>query len=128
MNKIYLFDIITIKPWRTDVYVFKRDGSSKDHKENTLRKYELMTIFPLEEELSKAGVEGVKKVLEEFGAQIESEVAFGDRDLCYEVKKRNRGKFILFNINANPAKIVDIDRQFKLNDNLLKFMFVRVDE
>ncbi len=103
-------------------------GSSKDHKENTLRKYELMTIFPLEDDLSKAGVEGVKKVLEDFGAQTESEVPFGDRDLCYDVKKRNRGKFILFNIKANPAKIVEIDRQFKLNDNLLKFMFVRVDE
>ncbi len=100
----------------------------KDHKEYTLRKYELMTIFPLEEDLSKNGMEGVRKVLGDFGAQIESENAFGERDLCYEVKKRNRGKFILFNINVNPAKVVDIDRQFKLNDNLLKFMFVRVDE
>ncbi len=93
-----------------------------------MRKYELMTIFPLEEDLSKNGMEGVKKVLADFGAEIESENAFGDRDLCYEVKKRNRGKFILFNLKLNPSKVVDIDRQFKLVDNLLKFMFVRVDE
>ncbi len=87
-----------------------------------------MTIFPLEEDLSKNGIEGVKKVLSDFGAQIESEDAFGDRDLCYDVKKRNRGKFILFNLKLNPSKVVEIDRQFKLVDNLLKFMFVRVDE
>ncbi len=87
-----------------------------------------MTIFPLEEDLSKSGMDGVKTVLADFGAQIESENAFGDRDLCYDVKKRNRGRFVLLNINVNPSKIVDIDRQFKLNDNLLKFMFVRVDE
>ncbi len=87
-----------------------------------------MTIFPLEEDLSKSGIEGVRKVLQDFGAQIESENAFGDRDLCYDVKKRNRGRFILFNVKINPSKVVEIDRQFKLIDQLLKFMFVRVDE
>ncbi len=87
-----------------------------------------MTIFPLEEDLSKSAMEKVRKVLTDFGAQIESEDAFGDRDLCYEIKKKSRGKFILFNLKLNPSKIVDIDKQFKLIDNLMKFMFVRVDE
>ena len=93
-----------------------------------MRKYELMTIFPLEEDLSKNGIEGVRATLASFGAEIQSEDPFEDRDLTYEVKKRNRGRFILFNIKVNPAKIIEIDRQFKLNANLLKFMFVRVDE
>lgn len=93
-----------------------------------MRKYELMTIFPLEEDLSKNGIEAVRAALASFGAEIQSEDPFGDRDLTYEVKKRNRGRFILFNIKVNPAKIIEIDRQFKLNANLLKFMFVRVDE
>lgn len=102
--------------------------ASKDHKEYTLRKYELMMIFPLEEELSKNGLEAVRETLAQFGTEIESEEPYGDRDLCYDVKKRNRGRFLLFNIKVNPAKVVDIDRQFKLHVNLLKFMFVRVDE
>ena len=93
-----------------------------------MRKYELMTIFPLEEELSKNGIEEVRTTLTTFGAEIQSEDPFGDRDLTYEVKKRNRGRFILFNVKVNPAKIIEIDRQFKLNANLLKFMFVRIDE
>lgn len=93
-----------------------------------MRKYELMTIFPLEEELCKAGMDGVRSVLTQFGAEIESEEPYGDRDLCYEVKKRNRGRFVLFNIKVNPAKIIEIDAQFKLNTGLLKFLFVRIDE
>ena len=93
-----------------------------------MRKYELMTIFPLEEELSKTALEAVRQTLASFGAEVESEEPFGDRDLAYEIKKRKKGRFILFNINVNPAKILEIDRQFKLNTNLLKFMFVRVDE
>lgn len=90
--------------------------------------YELMTIFPLEDELSKTGIEAVRSTLVEFAGEIESENPFGDRTLCYEIKKRNRGRFVLFNVKLNPAKLLDINRQFKLNENLLKFMFVRIDE
>ncbi len=93
-----------------------------------MRKYELMTIFPIEEDLYKTGLDLARAVLSEFGAEVESEESYGDRDLCYEVKKRNRGRFLLLNIKVNPAKVVDIDRQFKLNVNLLKFMFVRIEE
>lgn len=93
-----------------------------------MRKYELMTIYPLEEDKYKAGLENVKNVLSQFGAEIQSEQPYGDRDLCYEVKKQKKGRFLLLNITANPAKIVEIDRQFKLNADLLKFLFVRVED
>ncbi len=93
-----------------------------------MRTYELMTIFPLMEDASARGIEAVKKVLAEFGAEISKEEPFGERDLTYQIKKNTRGKFVLFTIKANPAKIVDIDRQFKLNQDLLKFLFVRQDE
>ncbi|AEE16856.1 30S ribosomal protein S6 [Treponema brennaborense] len=93
-----------------------------------MRKYELMTIFPTEEDKYKTGLDAVRATLGEFGVEIEKEEPYGDRDLCYEVKKQNRGRFLLLIIKANPAKIVEVDRQFKLNTNLLKFMFVKIDE
>ncbi|MFC2387855.1 30S ribosomal protein S6, partial [Treponema socranskii] len=61
-----------------------------------MRKYELMTVFPLDEEKSKKGADDVRSVLSEFGAEIEKEEPFGDRDLTYEIKKQKRGRFILF--------------------------------
>lgn len=93
-----------------------------------MRKYELMAIFPIEEEKYNAGLNTLRTTLGEFGVEIEKEEPFGDRDLCYEVKKQKRGRFVLLNIKANPAKIVDINRQFKLNPELLKCMFVKIDE
>ncbi len=93
-----------------------------------MRKYELMTIFPLDEERVKKGTDGVHAVLSQFGAEIEKEEPFGDRDLTYEVKKQKKGRFILMNVNANPAKIAEISEQFKLNNDLLKFMFVLIEE
>ncbi|MBO5137436.1 MAG: 30S ribosomal protein S6 [Spirochaetaceae bacterium] len=93
-----------------------------------MRRYELMTIFPIEEDKYKAGLDTLRTVLSDFGVEIEKEEPYGDRDLCYEVKKQKRGRFLLLNVKANPAKLVEIDRQFKLNADLLKFMFVKIDE
>ena len=93
-----------------------------------MKKYELMAIFPLEDEKSKKGAEDVKGTLTKFGAEIEEEKQFGDRDLTYEIKKQKRGRFILFTMKLNPSKIAEIDKEFKINMNLLKYQFVRIDE
>src|SRR5574344_25147 len=93
-----------------------------------MRKYELMTIFPLDEEKSKKGADDVRSALAELGAEVEKEEPFGDRDLTYEVDKQKRGRFILFTINLNPGRISDLDKNFKINMNLLKYLFVKVDE
>ncbi|MDR0503939.1 MAG: 30S ribosomal protein S6 [Treponema sp.] len=91
-----------------------------------MRRYELTVIFPLEED--RAGREQLLSDLSANGVEIERTDEIGDRDLAYEVKKRKRGKYVLFIIKADPAKIAVLDRIFKLNANLLKYLFVRADE
>lgn len=93
-----------------------------------MNKYELMTIYPVEDDKFKAGADSVRSILAQFGATIDEEKPFGDRDLTYEIKKQTRGRFLLLTVRANPAKIGDINKQFKLVDNLLKSLFVRLDE
>ena len=93
-----------------------------------MRKYELMTIFPLDEEKSKKAAEEVRSTLTSFGAEIEEEKLFGDRDLTYEVNKEKRGRFILFTLKLNPSKITEIDKAFKIQMNLLKYLFVKLEE
>ena len=93
-----------------------------------MRKYELMTIYPLEDEKYKAGLDTLRADLAKFGVEIEKEEPFGDRNLTYEVKKQKRGRFLLLTIKSNPAKIADLDAQFKFNTNLLKYLFVLVEE
>ena len=93
-----------------------------------MKKYELMTIYPLEDEKSKKGADDVRGTLTKFGAEIEEETQFGDRDLTYEIKKQKRGRFVLYTMKLNPSKITEIDKEFKINMNLLKYQFVRIDE
>ncbi len=93
-----------------------------------MKKYELVAIYPLEDEKSKKSAEDLKSTLSKFGAEIEEEKQIGDRDLTYEIKKQKKGRFILYNVKANPAKIIEIQNEFKLNVNLLKYQIVKIDE
>jgi len=93
-----------------------------------MRRYELTVIFPLEEDQHRAGREQLLSDLSANGVEIEKTDEIGDRDLAYEVKKRKRGKYVLLIIRADPVKIAVLDRIFKLNASLLKYLFVRVDE
>ena len=93
-----------------------------------MRKYELMAIFPIEEEKAKSGAELLKADLAQFGAEIEKEESLGDREFAYEIKKQVRGRYAMFTINVNPGKIEEIDSKFHLNENLLRYLFVKLDE
>jgi small subunit ribosomal protein S6 len=62
------------------------------------------------------------------GAEIEKTDEIGDRDLAYEIKKRRRGRYVLFTLKLEPEKIVILDRIFKLNPNLLKYLFFNTEE
>ncbi|MDR0568298.1 MAG: 30S ribosomal protein S6 [Spirochaetaceae bacterium] len=93
-----------------------------------MRQYELTVIFPLEEDQYKAGREQAEADLAAHNAEIGKTDEIGDRDLAYEIKKRKRGRYVLFALKLDPVKIADIDRVFKLNPNILKYLFVNVED
>jgi small subunit ribosomal protein S6 len=87
-----------------------------------------MVIFPMEEDQHRAGRDQLHSDLSANGAEIEKTDEIGERALAYEIKKRKNGRYVLFTIKADPSKIIIFDKIFKLNANLLKYLFVRIDE
>ena len=93
-----------------------------------MKKYELMTIYPMDDGKSKKGAEDVKSALSNFGAEITEEKLFGERDLAYTINKQRKGRFYLYTMSLNPSKVAEIEKTFKINQNLLKYQFVRLDD
>jgi len=93
-----------------------------------MRRYELTVIFPMEEDQHRAGREQLLADLASNGVEIEKTDEIGERDLAFEIKKRKKGRYVLFVIKSDPAKITVLDRIFKLNANLLKYLFVKAEE
>ncbi|HPE36457.1 MAG TPA: 30S ribosomal protein S6 [Spirochaetales bacterium] len=92
-----------------------------------MRSYELMTIFPPEDEFFRQGKEAVLAELKKQGAETLNEEDRGERQLAYPVKGRPRGHYILYTFKMPQEKIIAAEKVFKLNTNILKYLFVRVD-
>jgi small subunit ribosomal protein S6 len=92
-----------------------------------MRQYELTIVFPTEDELFRQGKESVGAELARQGAQELKEEDKGDRPLAYQIKKRERGRYLLYTMNLDPLKVVQAEKSFHLNQNILKYLFVRVE-
>jgi len=92
-----------------------------------MRTYELMVVLPTEESEKQAGQQQLAADLAAGGAEIAKTDDLGDKTLAYEVQKRRMGRYILYTLRLEPAKIAGIDKAFKLNSRLLKYLFIRLD-
>ena len=53
---------------------------------------------------------------------------WGLRSLAYRIKKNRKGHYMLLGLDAKPASITEMERQLGLNEDVLRFMTIRVDE
>ena len=52
----------------------------------------------------------------------------GKRKLAYEIKKNSEGIYVLINFEANPTLIKELERVYRITDEVIKFIVVRKDE
>jgi len=93
-----------------------------------MRNYELMVIFPMEEDKHAAARERLLGDLATNGAAIEKTDEMGERDFAYEIDKAKKGRYVLFTIKADPDKIAVMDKTFKLNPGLVRYIFVKLED
>ena len=66
--------------------------------------------------------------LEAEGGSVDKREYWGLRSLSYRIKKNRKGHYMLLGLNAPPASVKEIERQLGLNEDVLRFMTIRVDE
>lgn len=90
------------------------------------------SVFIARQDLSSAQAEGLadtfQKVIEDQGGKITKRESWGLRTLTYKVKKNRKGHYVLFNIDAPSAAVVEMERQMRLNEDVLRSLSVRIDE
>ncbi len=73
-------------------------------------------------------VANVTKKVENLGGTVERTEYWGLRNLAYRMKKNRKAHYNLLQINAAPAAIHEIERQHRINEDILRYMSIRVDE
>ena len=52
----------------------------------------------------------------------------GRRQLAYSINNHNKGHYLLFNIEGDPSKLIDIENKIKYNESIIRHLFVAVKE
>ena len=62
------------------------------------------------------------------GGEVKKREYWGLRSLAYRVKKNRKGHYMLLGMDAKPAFIHEMERLLRLNEDVLRFMTIRVEE
>ncbi|MBT5048763.1 MAG: 30S ribosomal protein S6 [Rhodospirillaceae bacterium] len=73
-------------------------------------------------------VESLTAIATENGGSVKKDEYWGLKTLTYKIKKNRKGHYSLLNLDAPPAAIKEMERNMLLNEDILRFMTIRVDE
>jgi small subunit ribosomal protein S6 len=95
-----------------------------------MRRYETIFIASpvLTEEQVDELVRNFEGIIAEQGGELLKTDKWGRKKLAYEVQKFSEGYYTLFEMNAGSNLIAELERRFRNNDSVIKFLSVRMDE
>ena len=94
------------------------------------RTYEI--VFIIDPDTEDAEVmrltEAVQKIITDQGGSITKTEMMGKRQLAYEINHKRDGVYVLLEVDGSGAEIAELERRMRVNDRILRYMTVRVDE
>lgn len=94
-----------------------------------MNKYE--TVFIINPNVEETGV---KSLIEKFSSlinndgKVEKVEELGMRKLAYEIKKHKEGYYVVITFEANPELIRELERIYRITDEVIKFIVIKKDE
>jgi small subunit ribosomal protein S6 len=84
------------------------------------------------QDLSKAQVdalaEAATKIVEDNKGKVVKTETWGLRTLTYKIQKNRKAHFVMLDIDASGDTIAELERQTRMNEDIIRYMTVRVDE
>jgi len=80
-----------------------------------------------EEEIDQL-IEGMSKTVASGGGTVDKVEKWGKRKLAYRVEKHREGSYVLMQFTAAPELVKEFERRLRVQDSVLKFLSVRIDE
>lgn len=89
-------------------------------------------IFLARQDVSAQQVEELTNTLTELlasnGGKVTKNEYWGIKTLSYRIRKNRKAHYSLLNIDAPHAAVAEMERQMRINEDILRFMTIRVDE
>ena len=89
-------------------------------------------VFIARQDVSAAQVDTLadqfSSLLQEHGGEVKKKEYWGLRSLTYRIKKNRKGHYVLLNIEAPTAAVQEMERNMRINEDIIRYLTVRVDE
>ena len=91
--------------------------------------YEVMYIINpgVEDEARNQLVERFSSIVTAGGGTVEKVDDWGKRKLAYPIQDLNDGHYILMHFSANPELPYELERNMKINENIMRYLVIRKD-
>jgi len=90
------------------------------------------SVFIARQDVSSAQVNGLADNFAEIigtnGGQVTKREYWGLKTLAYRIKKNRKGHYVLFNIDGPWAAVAEMERNMRLNEDVLRYLTIKVDE
>ena len=90
------------------------------------------TVFIARQDISAAQVEALAEtfagLVTEQGGQVTKREYWGLRNISYRIKKNRKGHYVLFNLEAPPTAVSELERNMRINEDVLRYLTIRVEE
>ena len=90
------------------------------------------TVFIARQDIAAPQVDALadafQKAIEDLGGKVAKRESWGLRNLSFRIKKNRKGHYVLLNIDGPPAAILEMERQMRINEDILRYLTVRVEE
>jgi small subunit ribosomal protein S6 len=88
-------------------------------------------VFLARQDLSQAQVdalaEGATKIIEDNQGKVIKTETWGLRTLTYKIQKNRKAHFVMLDVDASGDVIAELERQTRLNEDIIRYMTIRVD-
>jgi small subunit ribosomal protein S6 len=88
-------------------------------------------VFIARQDISSAQAEALTEqfanLIAEQGGKVTKKEQWGLRNIAYRIKKNRKGHYVLMNIEATGPAITEMERQMRINEDVLRYLTVRVD-
>ncbi|HEX7295258.1 MAG TPA: 30S ribosomal protein S6 [Pyrinomonadaceae bacterium] len=93
------------------------------------RQYEVVFIVDptVDDEVTRL-TDGFKQIVTDQGGVVTKAETMGKRQLAYEILHQKEGTFVLMEIEGSGKEIAELERRMRVNDRVLRYLTVRVDE
>jgi small subunit ribosomal protein S6 len=94
-----------------------------------MKKYEAVIILnPNLSSKVDTFLKDFEKLLGESSFSIKKVEDIGRRQLSYSINNHNKGHYLIFNIEGDSIKLIDIENKIKYNESIIRHLFIAVKE